>query len=113
MTGQPNSYGIAKRLRNHTGGVPNNAVMASSIVMAVVVCDECGARFAVTHRAAFQDAPLAERQAVWLQDHFVWDHIQETRHSGSIRLPASHEMKPEPRPDEFATFPPRTPFNGS
>jgi hypothetical protein len=90
MNGQPNSYGIAKRLRNHTGGVSNG------VVMAIVVCDDCGSRFAVTHRAPFQDAPLAERQAAWLKDRFVWEHIQETRHSGSIRLPAWHEMKPEP-----------------
>jgi hypothetical protein len=103
MSGQPNSYGIARRLRNNADGVPN------SVVMAIVVCDDCGARFAVTHRGPFQNSPLAARQAVWLKDRFVWDHIQETRHCGSIRLPASHEMKPEP----LATFPPATPFNGS
>ena len=90
MNEHPNSHGTARRLRHNADGVPN------SIVMAIVVCDECGSRFAVTHRAPFQDAPLAERQVVWLKDHFVWDHIQETRHSGSIRLPAGHEMKPEP-----------------
>jgi hypothetical protein len=90
MADQPNSYGIAKRLRHNADGVSKSAVMA------IVVCDECGERFAVTHRAPFEDAPLAERQAAWLKDRFVWDHIQETRHSGSVRLPAWQEMKAEP-----------------
>jgi hypothetical protein len=90
MSEQPNSYGMARRLRNTADGV------AHGVVMATVVCDECGARFAVTHRTPFQDSFLAERQAVWLRDRFVWDHIQEAKHSGSIRLPASHELKPEP-----------------
>ena len=90
MSEPPNSYGIAKRVRNKA------ETLDSSLVMATVVCDECGARFAVTHRTPFQDSFLAERQAVWLRDRFVWDHIQEAKHSGSIRLPASHELKPEP-----------------
>jgi len=64
--------------------------------MMTVVCDECGARFAVAHRPAFQDPGLAERQAAWLKDQFVWDHIQENKHSRSIPLPGSHEMKPAP-----------------
>lgn len=62
--------------------------------MTTVVCDECGERFALAHRLAFEDAGMAERQAVWLKDKFVWDHIQEQKHSGSIRLPGEHEMNP-------------------
>jgi len=61
--------------------------------METVVCGECGARFAIGHHAAAQDAALARRQAVWLADKFVWDHIQETPHPGSITLPAPREMK--------------------
>lgn len=92
-TQQPTSYGTAgtaKRLRGHVESVPK------SVVMTTVVCDDCGARYAVAHRPASRDASLAERQAVWLKDRFVWDHIQESKHSGSILLPGSHEMKAVP-----------------
>jgi hypothetical protein len=61
--------------------------------MSVVVCVECGERFAISHNPASQDEALAERQAAWLRDHFVWDHIQESRHHALITLPASAEMK--------------------
>lgn len=61
--------------------------------MNVVACSHCGERFEISHKANFQDPKLAERQAAWLQDQFVWDHIQETKHRGSIALPASDEMK--------------------
>ena len=88
---QPISHGTARRLRRNAESVPNN------IVMTTVVCDECGERFAVVHRPAFQDASVAERQATWLKDRFVWDHIQEQKHSWSIPLPGGHEMKPAPK----------------
>lgn len=61
--------------------------------MSEVACNSCGERFEITHKAAFQDPVLAERQAAWLQDQFVWDHIQENKHRSSISLPASEEMK--------------------
>jgi hypothetical protein len=79
---------MAKRVRqNNGGGVPN------LVEMSTVTCDQCGARFAIGHRLFFQDAELATRQAVWLGEQLVWDHIQENKHRGSIRLPASNEMK--------------------
>jgi hypothetical protein len=91
MTGQrPTSYGTAKRLRHNVQTVSN------AVLMTTVVCDECGARFAITHIPSFQDVALAEKQVAWLKDKFVWDHIQENKHSGSILLPSPQEMNPAP-----------------
>jgi len=59
------------------------------VVMTIVVCEKCGTQFAISHRTAFQDAKLASRQAIWLEDQFVWDHIQESKHHGSINLPGT------------------------
>jgi hypothetical protein len=81
--------GIARRIRRRS----ENSPARSDIVMNVVACNNCGERFEISHRAASQDPALAERQAVWLQDQFVWHHIQETKHPGSISLPACDEMK--------------------
>ena len=81
------SSGTAKRLRRN----PENA--PGTVQMATVVCDQCGARFAIAHRLASMDQALADRQAIWLADKFVWDHIQENNHQSSIQLPGSHEMK--------------------
>lgn len=55
--------------------------------MTQVVCDQCGMRFQITHHASACDPQMAERQAAWLADQFVWDHIQEHKHSASIELP--------------------------
>lgn len=84
---QPGPHGTAKRLRKTTESPPN------MVVMTTVVCYQCGAKFSIAHRSACTDQVLAERQAVWLADKFVWDHIQENSHPGSIQLPAAHEMK--------------------
>jgi len=70
-----------------------NAPARSAVVMNVVECGNCGERFEISHEPAAQDPQLAQRQAVWLQDQFVWDHIQETRHRGLINLPESDEIK--------------------
>ena len=92
-TNQP-IYGTAKRLRRSAEAVPNGiATFANMVVMVVVVCGDCGERFALQHRRNSQDLNLAERQAAWLKDRFVWDHIQESRHSGSIALLGPHQMK--------------------
>jgi hypothetical protein len=61
--------------------------------MTTVTCDKCGARFAIGHRLSSQNVELATRQAAWLADQLVWDHIQENKHRGSICLPADTEMK--------------------
>jgi len=85
---QPGQHGTAKRLRNKkTEDAPD------TIVMTTVVCDQCGARFAIAHRSSSSDRVLAGRQATWLADKFVWDHIQENSHQSSIQLPGSDEMK--------------------
>lgn len=63
------------------------------MVLKVVECSECGESFAIGHDPACPDQALAERQAAWLQERFVWDHIQENKHRGSIVLPAWDELK--------------------
>lgn len=88
MNTGPTPNGTARRLRHKT-----ESAAARTVVMNVVVCAECGQRFAISHEPASQNAALAERQAVWLQDHFVWDHIQENKHRALIMLPASADMK--------------------
>jgi hypothetical protein len=91
---QTSSYGTAKRLRHNVESVPHSVmIVPNTVTMMTVACDDCGARFAVAHRLAFQDVHLAERQAIWLKDQFVWHHIQEDKHPGSIPLPGAHEMK--------------------
>lgn len=82
------SNGTAKRLRKS-----NVESAPGTVVMITVVCDECGAQFTIAHRSACRDQVLAERQAIWLADKFVWDHIQENSHQSSIQLPGSNEMK--------------------
>lgn len=89
MVGGTTSFsGTAKRLRQH-----KEAATSKTVVMNVVECSDCGDRFAICHHLTSQDAVLAERQAVWLKDQFVWDHIQEDKHRSSIALPASDGMK--------------------
>ena len=80
-------HGNAKRVR-HT--VP---ALANIVTMATVTCDQCGHHYAIEHRAGLEDTGLAAKQAVWLADKFVWDHIQEIKHQGSIRLPLLLEPK--------------------
>lgn len=87
-----NQYGCAKRLRH------NDEVAPDMITMAVVVCDQCGARFGIGHRVDACDANLATRQLAWLRDQFVWDHIRETKHHGSIALPSGESCAPENTP---------------
>ncbi len=83
--GLPASCGTARRVRNRMTTSPGATVMAT------VVCEECGASFQITHPMSLQDAALAHRQARWLVDRFVWDHIQESKHRTSIELPALAE----------------------
>ena len=81
--------GTAKRLRQTAeSGQP-----AKTLTMKLVVCSQCGERFAIGHDVASPDPELAERQAKWLEEQFVWDHIQESKHRSSIALPAWDELK--------------------
>lgn len=84
--GASTASGTAKRLRKNSHNAPD------TVTMTTVTCEQCGERFAIGHRSAFQDPSLAHRQAIWLAETFVWDHIQETKHHGSIRLPEPHDM---------------------
>lgn len=56
------------------------------ILMETVVCDKCGQRFAIHHDSTRQDVAVARRQASWLGEQLVWDHIQERKHQGKIQL---------------------------
>jgi hypothetical protein len=60
--------------------------------MATLTCDSCKEVFAIEHRAGSEDAALAARQAAWLSEKFVWEHIQEEHHHGSIALPFLPEL---------------------
>jgi hypothetical protein len=82
------SYGTAKRLRGKGESAPG------TIVMSIIECEQCGARFTIAHRSGLQDPARAERQAIWLRDRFVWDHIQENKHCGSTALPELPVARP-------------------
>ena len=91
LTGQQQgSYGTAKKLRH------NDTRETKLVVMSTVVCEQCGAQFTIGHRMSFEDTSLAHRQAAWLEDRLVWDHIQERKHSNSLRLPGGLDLKPAP-----------------
>jgi transcription elongation factor Elf1 len=79
-----NPNGVARRLRalaeHHS----------STVLMETVVCGKCGQRFAIQHDPALQDVELARKQASWVTDQLVWDHIQERKHHGLIDLPKLH-----------------------
>lgn len=60
--------------------------------MQLVACSQCGDRFVIAHEPDAAAPELAGRQAIWLQDQFVWDHIQETKHRSSIALPSAEEL---------------------
>ncbi len=75
------SFGNAKRLRNSHGSL--NGI----VTMGTVSCETCGFHYAIEHPAGAADEALAQRQSAWLVERFVWDHIQETKHSGSVHLP--------------------------
>lgn len=84
---------IAKRMRHSSAPPAPGAPPARTQVIQVVVCQQCGDRFAISHDLTALDPELAERQAAWLADRFVWDHIQETKHRSSVTLPAAEELK--------------------
>jgi hypothetical protein len=77
-----NPNGVARRVRG-TAQHPPNAVL-----METVVCTQCGQRFAIRHTAIVQNQELAKKQASWVEDQLVWDHIQERKHHGTIELPS-------------------------
>ena len=76
-----NPNGLARRLRGLAGHP------SSAILMETVVCSKCGQRFAICHDPGFEDVELAKKQAAWVADQLVWDHIQERKHHGTTELP--------------------------
>jgi transcription elongation factor Elf1 len=76
-----NPNGVAKRLR-HLAEDPSAAIL-----METVVCSNCSQRFAIRHNPGSQNIELAKKQAAWVTDRLVWDHIQERKHQGTIELP--------------------------
>lgn len=76
---RPGAEATARRLRKHNGDLPQSEF--------IVVCPQCGERYSIAREIPCSDPALAARHAIWLLDHFVWDHIQENRHRSSIRLP--------------------------
>ena len=76
-----NPKGVARRL-GRLAEHPSNAIL-----METVVCSTCGQQFVIRHDLGFQDVELAKKQASWVTDQLVWDHIQERKHHGTIELP--------------------------
>jgi len=74
--------GVARRLRRSA----EHSSHATS--METVVCGKCGQRFAIQHDPAFENAELAKKQASWVANELVWDHIQERKHHGTMELPS-------------------------
>jgi hypothetical protein len=74
----------AKRLRKQ-----NELRIGSELI---VVCPQCGDRFSIAHEVPCLDPSVAKQHSEWLLDHFVWDHIQENKHRGSISLPNAEEL---------------------
>ncbi|HLK53653.1 MAG TPA: hypothetical protein VKU42_09360 [Candidatus Angelobacter sp.] len=56
--------------------------------METVVCSKCGQRYAIRIEASSQDPGLSRKQASFVADKLVWDHIQERKHQGTIELPS-------------------------
>ena len=74
----------AKRLRKQ-----NEMCIGSELI---VVCPQCGDRFSISREVPCLDPSVAKQHSEWLLDHFVWDHIQENKHRGSIALPNAEEL---------------------
>jgi transcription elongation factor Elf1 len=66
-----------------TAGVLSNEASTET-----VVCGKCGQRYAIRIEAPLQDAELSRKQASFVADKLVWDHIQERKHQGTIELPS-------------------------
>jgi len=77
--------GTARRLR----GVADSSLDSSSefVPSGTVVCAKCGQRFAIRSDRPLPSAELAEKQAAWVADQLLWDHIQERKHHGTMQIP--------------------------
>lgn len=72
--------GIARRLAA-------SAALPDPVLLDTVVCDKCGQRFVIYDGPSSQDAELAGKQACWVAEQLVWDHIQERKHLSTMKLP--------------------------
>jgi hypothetical protein len=63
-------------------------VVPNHIPMKTVVCGKCGQRYAIHAESSSLDAELSRKQASFVADKLVWDHIQERKHQGTIELPS-------------------------
>lgn len=72
---------VARRLRGLA------EALSTETLMETVVCGKCGQRFAICHDLGFEDVELAKKQAAWVTDQLVWDHIQDRNHHGTTELP--------------------------
>lgn len=73
---------VARRLRGTDEAVSNATPLET------VVCGKCGQRFAIRNDLVSQDAERAKKQASWVEEQLVWDHIQERKHHGTMELPS-------------------------
>ena len=74
---------VAKRLRNSAKEASDGSLRET------VVCGQCGQRFTFESDPAAQSSGVAAKQAAWVADQLVWDHIQERKHAGTMTLPNS------------------------
>lgn len=74
--------GFARRLRSRED--PRSEPNA----VETVICSKCGQRFVIQNSLDFQSEELEKKQASWVADQLVWDHIHERKHHGRIELPA-------------------------
>jgi transcription elongation factor Elf1 len=73
---------VARRLRGTA------EAFSSETPTETVVCGKCGQRYAIRMEAASQNAELSRKQASFVAEQLVWDHIQERKHNGTIELPS-------------------------
>lgn len=74
--------GVATRLRERAES------FSKTITIETVVCGDCGQCFAISPDPASQSTELTKRQASWVADQLVWDHIQERKHHATMKLPS-------------------------
>jgi hypothetical protein len=72
---------VARRLRGTT------EALSSPLSAETIICPKCGQRFAIRNDQESQDSERAKKQATWVAEKLVWDHIQERKHQGTMELP--------------------------
>lgn len=83
-----NPHGVAVRLKK----LPKEP--STTVTMETVICGKCGQQFAIRHDPALREVDAARKQALWVTDELVWDHIQERKHRGTIGLPNCKGLDP-------------------